>query len=85
MKFFLLLGLFFLMVWLVRGARRRDLPGASPKAPAAPPEAAQPSSESIVACAHCGLHLPQSEAVEGAASWFCGEAHRLAHDIAKPR
>jgi hypothetical protein len=29
------------------------------------------------------LHLPQSEAVSGAADWFCSEAHRIAHDAAR--
>jgi uncharacterized protein len=49
-----------------RGQRRR---GAAPARP-----------EQIVACAHCGLHLPRAEAVRGAAGYYCSEAHRLAHD-----
>ncbi len=81
MKFFLLLAAFFVVIWLIRGGRRRHPPGPPPQAPAAPPAEAQPPSESIVACMHCGLHLPQSEAVAGEAGWFCGDAHRLAHDI----
>lgn len=85
MKFFLLLALFFVVVWLIRGGRRRGGPGPSPQAPAAPPEGAEPDRESIVACVHCGLHLPQGEAVSGAEGWFCGETHRLAHDTAQPR
>ena len=85
MKFFLLLGLFFVVVWLIRGGRRRGLPDAPPQAPVAPPGGDQVASESIIACVHCGVHLPQSEAVSGAAGWFCGEAHRLAHDVAQPR
>lgn len=84
MKFFLLLALFFVVVWLIRGGRRRDRPGAKPQAPVAPPDAAMDASESIVACLHCGIHLPQSEAVPGDAGWFCDEAHRLAHDTAEP-
>lgn len=85
MKFFLLLALFFVVVWLFRGGRRRGLPGAPPQAPVAPPDSAESASESIVACVHCGLHLPQSEAVPGEAGWFCDDAHRLAHGTAKPR
>lgn len=34
--------------------------------------------QAMVACAHCGVHLPQSEAVVGPAGNFCSEAHRLA-------
>lgn len=79
MRFFLLLGLFFAVVWLIRGGRRHGVSG-----PAAPtPAARQAAAEQVVACAHCGLHLPQSEAVSGAADWFCSEAHRIAHDAAR--
>lgn len=83
MKFFLLLALVFVAVWLFRGSRRRDLPGAPPSGKA---EAkTSPTGESIVACVHCGLHLPRSEAVSDEAGWYCGDAHRLAHDSARPR
>ena len=85
MKFFLLLAVFFVVVWLIRGGRRRSRPEAPPPTPPAPPEGADSANESIVACLHCGLHLPQSEAVSGAAGWFCGEAHRLVHDTTRPR
>ena len=30
----------------------------------------------IVACAVCGVHLPKSEALRSADSYFCGDAHR---------
>lgn len=84
MRFFLLLALVFVAVWLFRGSRRRDLPGAPP--PSGTPKAdAHTTGESIVACVHCGLHLPRSEAISGEAGWFCGDAHRLAHDSARPR
>lgn len=32
--------------------------------------------EQMVACAHCGLHVPESEGVRGADGFFCSEAHR---------
>ena len=33
----------------------------------------------MLACSHCGLHLPKTEAVFDAEGRpFCGEAHRLA-------
>jgi len=32
----------------------------------------------MVECAHCGLHLPQGEAVFDGATPYCGEPHRLA-------
>ena len=51
-----------------RGARPSSLSGAS--APV----------EEMVACAHCGLHFPASEAVtDYAGTVFCGEEHRRLH------
>lgn len=85
MKFFVLLVLFFVVVWLFRGGRRRGERGTPQQPPAAPSDDAQSNSEHIVACIHCGLHLPQGEAVSGDAGWFCGDAHRVAHGINKPR
>ena len=31
--------------------------------------------ERMVACAHCGLHIPRSEAVQAGASVFCSAEH----------
>ena len=38
--------------------------------------------ERMVACAHCGVFVPESEAVSGCQSgrFFCGEAHRRLDD-----
>jgi uncharacterized protein len=84
MKFFLLLGLFLLVVWLMRGGRRSRSTRADP--PPAEASAARPSGrEEMVACVHCGIHLPQSEAVAAPAGWFCGQAHRIAHENAASR
>lgn len=83
MKFFLLLGLFLLVVWLMRGGRRSRPPQAAPPpAPADAPVAREVGNEAMVACVHCGVHLPQSEAVAAPAGWFCGQAHRIAHENA---
>jgi uncharacterized protein len=35
-----------------------------------------PKGESMVACAHCGINVPRSEALEGAGRFFCSEEHR---------
>ena len=78
-KFIVLLVVVFLIVWLVRGGR----PGrAAPPAPsAAPPPANAPATpDTIVACAHCGLHLPKADALPGRGGVFCGEAHRSAFE-----
>ena len=52
-----------------RHARQHDQAGAD-----APPLQGEP----IVACAHCGLHVPTSDAVLGRQGIaYCSEAHRL--------
>jgi len=39
---------------------------------------APPASESMVPCAHCGVNVPRSEALEGAGRFYCSEEHRRA-------
>jgi uncharacterized protein len=38
-------------------------------------DARQPSIASMVACAHCGLHLPESESIQKDGKHFCCEEH----------
>lgn len=71
MKFLLLLGVFVALVWLIRGARRGPQPGDASAKPSA-----DDSREAMVACEHCGLNLPQGEAVGADARWYCSDAHR---------
>ncbi|SHM24722.1 PP0621 family protein [Rhizobacter sp. OV335] len=87
-KFIVLLVVVFLIVWLVRGGRPgRSVPG--PTTPPTPPAntansdnpAAPP--DTIVACAHCGLHLPKADALPGRGGVFCGEAHRAEFERAQ--
>ena len=37
-----------------------------------------------VQCAHCGLHLPASDAVPGGSRLYCSDAHRLLGPAAPP-
>jgi uncharacterized protein len=39
---------------------------------------APPPSESMVPCAHCGVNVPRSEALERSGRFFCSEEHRRA-------
>ena len=40
------------------------------------PDAEHRMPERMVSCVHCGVHLPQSEALEEAGNFFCSDAHR---------
>jgi uncharacterized protein len=62
-----LIVLVVLAVWLVRRALR---PPASREV--------KPSREmqgDLARCAHCGMHLPRSEARESAGALYCSEEH----------
>ena len=77
MKILLFLVAVFVLLWLLRGAttNRRRVGAAKP------PQAPQP----MIACAHCGVHLPRDEALPGRGGVFCGDAHRAAFEKAQNR
>ena len=57
-------------------SRKRDAP---PPPPRTPKPGAAPRLEGIVACRHCGLHLPRSEALAGpGGDVYCSASHREA-------
>ncbi|KCB22556.1 PP0621 family protein [Bordetella hinzii] len=60
-----------LTAWRLLNARgsRRD----APRKPAAPPAAR--AAEPMVRCAHCGIHLPRSEALLLNGRTWCGQEH----------
>jgi uncharacterized protein len=70
MKLLLLLAVVLLVAWLWRA--RRTTPTRGRQAP--PPAAPQP--QDMVACALCGTHLPQTEAVTGRQGVYCSAEHR---------
>lgn len=76
MKYLLLVLAILALVWLIRGARRRDVPPAAPHREAG----VQP----MVACRQCGVHLPAHEALPGRGGVFCGEAHRADYEKQHP-
>lgn len=78
MKYLLLILAVLALVWLLRGARRRVEP--PPTSPPPATGAAQP----MVACRHCGVHLPRHEALPGRGGVFCGEAHRAEFEKQHP-
>ncbi|MDX5363663.1 MAG: hypothetical protein LPJ91_05855 [Pseudazoarcus pumilus] len=54
--------------WASRALERpKRRPGAAPK---------KPGPERMLACAHCGVHIPESEGVRSEAGFFCCDDHR---------
>jgi len=70
MKYLLLIALVAGIWWAWKKRSQR------PPAPRPPKEA--PDPELMVVCAHCGVHLPQSDSIRANGADFCCEAHRLA-------
>jgi len=73
MKLVVVLLAVLLLVWLVLGSSRRRAKDARRDAPAATPT---PEPEGMVACAHCGVHLPGSLALQFDGQSYCSAAHR---------
>ncbi len=81
MKYLLLLVI-LAVVGLAFFGRRRPRPPTPPSRPTAAPPSGKASADAgpqaMLACAHCGVHLPQAEAqMDVAGRPYCGEAHRL--------
>jgi uncharacterized protein len=63
------------VLWLLRSGKSRSKPSAQSKG-----AAQHDAGEAMVQCAHCGVHVPASEALQNAAGLvFCSEEHRLLH------
>jgi len=79
MKYLILILVVLIVLWLAR-SRRRSSPPPSTRPAGEPPAPRQP----MLACAHCGLHLPRDEALPGRGGVFCGETHRAEYEKAHP-
>lgn len=65
--------IWLLVIWVAIWAFKRSRRAVDPPAEKAPPPI---STANMVSCAHCGLHLPQEEAVTGAKGLYCSTEHR---------
>ena len=78
MKYLLVFAVLFIALWLFRkGQRKEEQRRAKP--PTARPAVGQP--QAMVRCAHCGLHLPAADAIDGRSKGgavYCSIAHRQA-------
>ena len=73
MKYVVLLLVIVLVLWL---AGRPRVPRSRSERHAPKPPAGA-SARPVVACAHCGVHLPLDEALPGPGGrHYCCEAHR---------
>ncbi len=77
MKYLLVLLVVLFGFWLWKHNRRTAQPGR--KAQATPPQTVSSPAE-MIRCLHCGVHLPQSDAVPGKLGHYCSTAHRSAHE-----
>lgn len=70
MKYLLLLALLVAVFWMWSKRARDRLDIDESKTPA-------PLPEKMVVCAHCGVYLPEGEAlIDNAGKTYCCEAHR---------
>jgi uncharacterized protein len=75
-KFLLLIAVIAVAGWWLFGSARR-LGRGRPRDELPPPEG-------MLRCAHCGVHLPESEALREGGRTYCSAAHRDAGPRASP-
>jgi len=56
-------------VWLVIQIIKRSFASSSR------PRTAKPTIAKMVACAHCGVHVPESEAFQNGDKFYCSREH----------
>ncbi len=66
------------LVWMISRLRRPSSRSAATDTSPAP------ATQDMVACAHCGLHLPKRDAVQGAHGAYCSTEHRAAANDHNP-
>ncbi|WP_027017153.1 PP0621 family protein [Comamonas composti] len=71
MKYVLVLLVLVIAVGVWRNRRRAE---DQPRRERAAPRVGKP--QDMVECAHCGLHLPRSEALQAGALSYCSAEHR---------
>ena len=75
MKYLLVLAVVLVAIHIWSKNRREALEERNRQQPPAPRPV--PAPVAMVACRHCGTHLPRSDAVEGRLGIYCTAEHRL--------
>ena len=73
MKYFVILLVIVFVYWFFKVHKSRLQP------PDERPRAAGGSSEDMVRCAQCGVHLPRSESLMSGRVFYCTPEHRRLH------
>lgn len=69
MKYLLLFAFLFVIWWAWKKRAGAEVQKGARRSPA---------PEKMLVCAHCGVHLPESEAVSDGSRNYCCDAHRQA-------
>ena len=77
MKYLFLVLLVLVVLWALKRGR-------AVKPSKKPPTATSQTPSEMVTCAHCGIHLPQDEAVSGQKGLYCSTEHRSAAQDRNP-
>jgi uncharacterized protein len=75
MKFLIVVLVVGVIVWLMLRGRKADRPIA--RGPAARSPTSQTGPQAMVQCVHCGVHLPQGDALLDHRGAFCSKAHQM--------
>lgn len=73
MKYLLVLIVVTVAIGIWRSRRREEQPPQRRAGASRSPSPAAP--QDMVECAHCGLHLPRAEAVDGEGRSYCSTEH----------
>jgi uncharacterized protein len=79
MKYLIWLLVILLAIWAFKRSRR-----VNSDAPKDPPPAPPATPANMALCLHCGIHLPQDEAVTGEKGLYCSTEHRAAAQDRNP-
>jgi uncharacterized protein len=74
MKFLLLFFIFMVLLWQWRHAREQKVNRAARK------NTGVQGTIEMVRCAHCAIHLPKADALQGADGLYCSALHLQARE-----